>query len=37
MFLKSYHDLYLVAKFEVGCAMQVVDEDCNLNIFLMDY
>jgi len=37
MFLKCYHHLYLVEKFEVGCAKQVVDEDCNLNIFLMDY
>jgi hypothetical protein len=37
MFLKCYHHLPLVEKFEVGCAKQVVDEDCNLNIFLMDY
>jgi hypothetical protein len=37
MFLKCYNHLHLVTKFEVGCAKQVVDEDCNLNTFLMDY
>jgi len=31
--LKCYHHLHLMAKFEVGCANQVIDENCNLGHF----
>jgi hypothetical protein len=30
MLLKCYHHSHLVAEFEVGCANQVIDENCNL-------